>query len=347
MMKGVVPVGNNKVEVRDLAIPEPGPGEVLIDVKCAGICGSDLNTFRMTWEQIGERQNLVVGHEAGGIVKKVGPGVKNVQVGERVCVYHYMGCGKCKYCLEGIYGWCEEKRAYGWHVHGAMSEYLITEEINCCPLPEELTFEDAAFLACSAGTAYASLKKLERYVTDGYLAVMGLGPIGVVASLMAQAKGWKTIGIDLSLPRVEFAKKQGLNVFSPEKDIPLPEQFKARMKGKLPARVFDTTGHPEGLADAFAICDNGTHVLTIGKGPRPYKMSERINLGDLVVKQIVFMTSWVFTLPEYYEMVEFMLDNGLSFSRLVTGRFRFEDAQKAFEQAASPSNGGKTVFIKE
>jgi threonine dehydrogenase-like Zn-dependent dehydrogenase len=347
MMKGVVPVGNYHVEVRDFEIPEPGEGEVLIDVKCAGICGSDLNTFRMTWEQIGERQNLVVGHEAGGIVSKVGPGVKNVEVGQRVCVYHYMGCGKCQYCLEGIYGWCEQKRAYGWHVHGAMSEFLITEEKNCCPLPEELTFEDAAFLACSAGTAFSALKKLDKLVTDGYLAVMGLGPIGTVASLMAQAKGWKTIAMDVSESRVEFARKQGLNVFCPEKGIPLADQLRGRMNNKLPVRIFDTTGHPEGLADCFDIAGNGSWVLTIGKGKRTYKMSERIDISELVLKQIVFMTSWVFTLPEYYQMVEFMLDHKLSFDNLVTGRFEFKDAQQAFEKAASPDNGGKTVFIKK
>ena len=75
-------------------------------------------------------------------------------------------------------------------------------------------------------------------------------------------------------------------------------------------------------------------------------MSERINIGDLVLKQITFMTSWVFTLPEYYELVEFMLDNDVSFSRLVTGKFSFDDAQGAFEQANRPENGGKTVFLK-
>jgi len=345
-MKGVVPVGNRKVEVRQFDIPEPGEGEVLIDVKCAGICGSDLNTYRMTWDQIGDRQNLIMGHEAGGIVSKIGPGVKNIKVGQRVCVYHYMGCGKCKYCLEGIYSWCKKFRGYGLNIHGTMSEYLIAEEINCCLLPEELTFEDAAFLACSAGTAYSALKKLDRYVTDGYLVVMGLGPIGIVSSIIARAKGWKTIGIDLSNPRINFAKKQGLNVFCPKKEVSLVNQLKARMNGKLPARVFDTTGHPEGLADCFSICDKRTHVVSIGKGKRTYKMSERIDIGSLVFKQIVFMTSWVFTLPEYYEMIDFVLDNGLSFNNLVTGRFSFEDAQKAFEQADSPENGGKTVFIK-
>ena len=212
--------------------------------------------------------------------------------------------------------------------------------------PEQLTFEDAAFLACSAGTAYASLKKLARLATDGYLAVVGLGPIGTVTSMMAAAKGWKTIGFDLSEHRVDFCRKNGLNAFCPEKGSRLEDQLRSRMKGKLPARVFDTTGHPEGLADSFMIADRGAHIVTIGKGPRAYKMSERINIGDLVLKQITFMTSWVFTLPEYYELVEFMLDNELSFSRLVTGRFSFDDAQKAFERANRPENGGKTVFVK-
>jgi threonine dehydrogenase-like Zn-dependent dehydrogenase len=345
-MKGVVPVGDRRVEVRDFPIPEPGEGEVVIEVRCAGICGSDLNTFRMTWAQIGERQNKIIGHEAGGIVHSVGAGVRNVRVGQRVCVYHYMGCGWCKDCLEGTIGWCEQKRAYGWHIDGEMSEYVTTEEKSCCPLPDQLTFEDAAFLACSAGTAYASLKKLARSSADGYLAVVGLGPIGTVASLLAKAIGWKTIGIDLSGPRVEFSRTHGIQAFCPETGGRLDEQLRSRMNGKLPARVFDTTGNSEGLADAFLIAGKGAHIVTIGKGPRPYTMSDRINMGDLILKQITFMTSWVFSLPDYYQLVEFILDNDVSFSRLVTGRFRFSDAQQAFERAANPETVGKTVFVQ-
>lgn len=345
-MKGVVPIGGYKIEVREFDIPEPKEGEVLIDVKCAGICGSDVNTFRMSWEQIGERQNLVVGHEAGGIVAKVGAGVKKVKVGDRVCVYHYMGCGKCKHCEEGQVGMCEEKRAYGWHIHGSMSEYLITEERSCRVLPDKLPFEDATFLACSAGTAYAALKKLDNFATTGYLAVIGLGPIGIVSALVAKAKGWKTIAFDLSENRVEFAKQHGINAFCPDKGISLTEQLKNRMNGRQPMRVFDTSGHPDGLADAFEIADKGAHVVTIGKGKRSYTMSPRIDISEIILKEITFQGSWVFTIPDYEELVELLLENDLSFNDIVTNRFSFDDAQKAFETAADLSNAGKTVFIK-
>lgn len=345
-MKGVVPIGDYKVEVRRLPVPEPGEGQVLIDVKCAGICGSDVNTFRMSWEQINERQNLVVGHEAGGIVAKVGSGVKNVRVGDRVTVYHYTGCGKCKYCMEGKYGWCEDKQAYGWHTHGTASEYLIAEAQYCCPLPEQLPFENAAFMACSAGTAYAALKKLDSFATDGYLCVVGLGPIGIVVSLMAVAKGWKVISTDLSEIRVNFAKELGINAIRPNQDTGIREQLKAQMKGRLPMRVLDTSGSPHGLADAIEMGENGAHVVTIGKGRRRYDITGDFDISELVVKEIKLEGSWVFTIAEYYEMLDFMLDHNLSFEKLVTGRFAIDDAQKAFETAADLNNAGKTVFLR-
>jgi propanol-preferring alcohol dehydrogenase len=345
-MKGVVPVGNYKVEVRELDVPEPGEGEVLINVKCAGICGSDVNTFRMTWDQIGERQNLVVGHEAGGIVEKTGKGVKKVKPGDRICVYHYMGCGKCKYCEAGIVGMCEEKRAYGWHVHGAMSEFLITEERSCRILPAEIPFEDSVFMACSAGTAFASIKKLDSFAANGYLAIVGLGPIGLVSSLMAAAKGWKSIAFDTSENRVEFAKSRGICAFCPEKTVPLKEQLRQKMNGRLPIRVLDTSGHPEGLADALDIAEKKAFVVTIGKGRRTYTMSQRVDISEIVVKEVTLQGSWVFTIPDYEELVEFMLDNKLTYKSLVSGCFTFDKAQSAFEKAADLSNAGKTVFVK-
>jgi len=346
-MKGIVPIGDCKIEVRDFEIPEPGENQVLIDVKSVGICGSDIHTFRMTWEQIGERQNLIMGHEAGGIVYKIGKCVNNVKVGDRVCIYHYIGCGKCAYCHEGIFGWCENKRAYGWGMHGTMSEYILAEEKYCCPFPKELPFEDATFMACSAGTGYAALKKLDDFASDGYIAVVGLGPIGIVACMLAQAKGWKTIAFDISKKRVDFAVKHGINAFCPDKDKPLVKQIKDRMSGKQPVRIFDTSGHPEGLADAIDIAGNGAHLAVIGRGRRKYKMSDRMDISELVVKQITFRGSWVFTLPEYYELSEFMLANRLSFNSIVTSRYDFSDAQKAFEIAADINNAGKTVFIKD
>ena len=345
-MKGIVPIGNYKVEVREFPVPEPGEGEVLINVKCAGICGSDVNTFRMTWDQIGTRQNLVVGHEAGGVVAKVGPNVHRVKEGDRVCIYHYMGCGTCKYCEAGIVGMCEDKRAYGWHIHGAMSEFLLTEERSCRILPDTLPFEDASFLACSAGTAFAALKKLGSHA-NGYIAIAGLGPIGVVSSMIAAKQGWKVLAFDLSEKRVNFAKERGISAFVSKQDVSLTEQIQSMMKGRRPRAILDTTGHPNGLADCLEIAEKKAKIVTIGKGKRTYTMSERIDISEIVTRELTIQGSWVFTIPDYEELVELMLDNNLSFNSIVTGKFQFADGQKAFEQAADLQNAGKTVFVKQ
>ena len=100
-MRGVVPLGEGMVEVREVPDPHPGPGEAVVALRNAGICGSDLHTAHRSWEEIGERQNLVIGHEASGVVAEVGAGVSHALVGTRVSVYHYRGCGVCRHCLAG------------------------------------------------------------------------------------------------------------------------------------------------------------------------------------------------------------------------------------------------------
>ena len=109
----------------------------------------------------------------------VGEGVSPALVGTRVSVYHYRGRGVCRHCLAGEIVFCAGKRGYGWHVHGADADFLLTDARNCCPLPDELTHLDGSFQACAAGTAYAALRKLEAVPGAPTCAVVGLGPVGL------------------------------------------------------------------------------------------------------------------------------------------------------------------------
>ena len=190
----------------------------MVALRNAGICGSDLHTAHKSWEEIGERQNLVIGHEASGVVAEVGAGVPHALVGTRVSVYHYRGCGVCRHCLAGEIVFCNSKRGYGWHVHGADADYLLTDARNCCPLPDTLTHLDGSFLACAAGTAYAALRKLEAMAGAPLCAVVGLGPVGLAAALLARAMGWQVIGLDRVAERRAYAAAQGITVVAPPAD---------------------------------------------------------------------------------------------------------------------------------
>ena len=214
-MRGVVPLGGGRIEVREVPDPRPGPGEAVVALRNAGICGSDLHTAHNSWAEIGERQNLVIGHEASGVVAEVGAGVSTALVGTRVSVYHYCGCGLCRHCLAGEIVFCAGKRGYGWHVHGADADYLLTDARNCCPLPDQLTHLDGSFLACAAGTAYAALRKLEAVPGAPPCAVVGLGPVGLAAALLARAMGWQVIGLDRIAERRAYAEAQGITTVAP------------------------------------------------------------------------------------------------------------------------------------
>ena len=149
------------------------------------------------------------------MVAEVGAGVSPALVGTRVSVYHYRGCGLCRHCLAGEIVFCAGKRGYGWHVHGADADYLLTDARNCCPLPDQLTHLDGSFLACAAGTAYAALRKLEAVPGAPPCAVVGLGPVGLAAALLARAMGWQVIGLDRIAERRAYAEAQGITTVAP------------------------------------------------------------------------------------------------------------------------------------
>ena len=362
-MRGVVPLGRGRVEVREVPDPRPGPGETVVALHNAGICGSDLHTAHNSWEEIGERQNLVIGHEASGVVAEVGAGVSPVLVGTRVSVYHYRGCGMCRHCLAGEIVFCAGKRGYGWHLHGADADYLLTDARNCCPLPDELTHLDGSFLACAAGTAYAALRKLEAVAGAPTCAVVGLGPVGLAAALLARAMGWQVIGLDRVPERRAYAEAQGITTAAPpasERSAggagmpsarvesgpgPLTEAVRSVTGGADPRRVFDASGSEGGLAAALEVVGRGGRVVTVGRGMWPLRFAPQVNVADLIRKQAQVMGSWVLPIHYYYDMVDLMVATGTSFSALDAGRFPIDDAPRAFAVADSPETLGKISLV--
>ena len=206
-MKGVVFPGDRKAEVRGFPEPKPGPGEVIVRMKAAGLCGSDLHLYRQTAEQrVGN--DTIPGHEPSGIVDAVGEGVQGVRVGDRVTVYHYRGCGHCKHCLAGYIQWCPERRGYGGPIHGSDADLLLTDERNCLPLPEELSFVHGAAIACYLGTAYSAMRKLQVSGEDTVV-IFGQGPVGLGGLIVAKALGGRVIAVEPIAERRALASELG------------------------------------------------------------------------------------------------------------------------------------------
>src|SRR4030042_5203551 len=125
-MKGVLFLGDRQVVVREFPDPLPGPGQVVVAMRVAAICGSDLHTYRRTAAEIAASPwRNIPGHEPAGVVAAVGEGGQRVKVGDRVSVYHYLGCGHCEQCRAGYMQWCAQRRGLGGPVNGADAALLL------------------------------------------------------------------------------------------------------------------------------------------------------------------------------------------------------------------------------
>src|SRR5215475_4508172 len=214
-MTGAYLPGDSTVVLRQVAVPRPGHGEVLLRMKASTICGSDIRAIYR--EHLGKGpegyQGVVAGHEPAGQIVKTGPGCRRFSEGDRVIVYHISGCGVCNDCRRGYMISCTSekyRRAYGWQRDGGMADFLLAEEKDLIYLPDELSYTDGAQVACGFGTVYEGLEKIGISGNDAVL-VIGLGPVGLAALLLAKAMGGNMlIGVDAVDERLEIAQRLGL-----------------------------------------------------------------------------------------------------------------------------------------
>lgn len=341
-MRGAVILRNQEqVEVRDFADPEPGHGQVVLRIMASSICGSDLRAiYRKDAEAADpaeEYQGVICGHEPAGVIEEVGPGVTRFKVGDRVAVYHVSGCGVCRDCREGAVISCQLNRAsYGYQRHGGMGEYLLADEASCIPLPDELSYMDGALIACGSGTAYEALLRAGVSGKDRVL-ITGLGPVGLSIGLIAQGLGAReVIGIDLSQERVKIAQEIGaITAGSASSGDEALEFIREQTKGELAEAAFDASGNVHARTLALRGTQRWGRAALVGAGGRL-----DIDVDELMLfKQLTVRSSWVTTPGHMEDLCRLAARWDLHLDRMVTDRFKLEDADKAFAVANSGRSG--------
>lgn len=210
-MKAALLKGKLDISVEDVEIPEIGEDELLLKVKAASICGSDVRMYKNGYQNVSKEHPLIIGHEFAGIITKVGKNVTAYQVGQRAAVAPNMGCGTCDHCVSGETHLCEHYQAFGINMDGGFSEYVRIPETairqgNVTVLYDEISFAEAALvepLSC----VYNGQKRL--HMTPGKdVLIIGAGPIGIMHIMVAKLFGAAKIFMnDLSRERMEQAKE--------------------------------------------------------------------------------------------------------------------------------------------
>ena len=195
------------LELHDVSVPEPGPGEVLVRVHAAGICHSDAH-YRAGVSPAGPLP-LALGHEVAGVAERVGARVGSFRPGDRVCVHYLATCGTCAWCSGGHEQFCAGGQMLGKHRPGGFAEYTVMPASSLFILPPEISFVHGAVLMCSSATALHALRKA-RLQPGETVAVFGLGGLGASAVQLARALGATAVyAVDLNPEKLALAQRFG------------------------------------------------------------------------------------------------------------------------------------------
>jgi alcohol dehydrogenase, propanol-preferring len=211
MKAAVVREFKQPLEVADIPTPEPGPGEVLIEVEACGVCHSDLHIAEGDWTQLLKiiKKPLVPGHEVVGHVVKKGEEVHNHEIGDRVGVaWIHWSCGECDQCIEGRENLCPKQIITGASVDGGYAQFIKAKASHTLKVPDGLDSMEAAPFFCAGVTVYRAIKN--STIKPGQrLAVFGIGGLGHLAVQIAKHFGAEVIAVDIADDKLEFARSLG------------------------------------------------------------------------------------------------------------------------------------------
>lgn len=261
-MKEVVITGPKQYEIREVPVPKPGNGEVLIQMKAAGVCGSDVHQF------LGENPNAVFprvpGHENAGVIVAVGKDVKNIKVGDHVVVDLVVACGECPQCKKGRRNVCRTVKARGSAIDGGWREYFAVPEHEVYLLPQDMPFKDAALIEPFAigghCTTRAGIQGGESVL------VLGSGTIGAVILQTLKLKGCRVICADINDASLARAKEYGADAIVNTKTENLKDAVQKFTDGAGVDVIFDSACYPGSLTAVLemGIPANGATIVPMG-----------------------------------------------------------------------------------
>jgi threonine dehydrogenase-like Zn-dependent dehydrogenase len=345
-VRGVFLPGQRRVELREVADPAPGHGQVVVQVKASTICGSDLRAIYREHLGTGAEayRDVVAGHEPCGVIVETGAGCHRFKVGDRVIIYHIAGCGLCPDCRAGYMISCTspQRAAYGWQRDGGHADYLLAEESTCVPLPETLSYVDGACVACGFGTAYEGLCRAHLSGRDALL-VTGMGAVGLGAGLLAGRMGASPrIGVDVVPARLELALGLGAIDYGLIAGADTVSAVNDITDGHGCEVSFDASGSGSARATALAGTRRRGRSVMVGEGGRL-----EIDMSSTVIhRDITIIGSWVTSIWNMEQLVRNLVRWELHPDVTVTDRFGLPAADEAY-RTADEGRSGKVAVVMD
>lgn len=334
-MEAVVQYGRERgaVELREVAVPEVGEGEVLLRVGAAGVCGTDVHQFYSPLSP-SAKVPMTLGHEFTGTIAALGKGVTGWREGDRVVsetAAHI--CGRCVYCRIGQYNVCPQRRGFGYGVDGAMASY-VRVPVRCLhAIPDTLSFETAA-LTEPCCVAYNAVVVRSRIQPGDTVLVLGPGPIGLLCLVMSRLCGAATTivaGLRSDVPRLELAHRLGATHTVDLETQNLGEFIQGLGDSYGADVVFDATGVSPSLQTALEAVRPLGQITKVGWGHDPLGFS----LDPLVKKAVTLQGSFSHTHKTWERVITLLAGGQIAADSLIGFRDTLGGWRSGFERMYS------------
>ena len=339
LLQTAVYYNNHDVRIQDVPIPQIREDEALLKVRASGICGSDV----IEWYRV-PKAPIVLGHEATGIIDKVGSKVKTLKVDDRVFVSHHVPCNKCRYCQRGSHTACHTLHTTNYFP-GGFSQFIKVPKINIdygiYKLPDDMSFEEGTFiepLACvSRGQRLTNLQK------DDTVLIIGGGIAGILHVQLAKFKGVENIIVaDINPYRLELAKKFGATHTLNAKEN-LPIKLKEVNEGRLADQVVVCTGATSASLSALDCVENGGTILFFAVTDPTVKLPVPIN--QFWRNEITMRTSYGAAPNDLEDSLRVLATKQLNVLDMITHRLPLSEAQEGFKLMAEAGQSLKVILV--
>jgi threonine 3-dehydrogenase len=342
-MRAVVKPGAGPgLELAERPTPEPGPGEILIRVRAASICGTDLHIRSWDpWAAEHVAPPLVIGHEMCGVVEAHGPGATSPPIGSLVSVESHVVDGTCAWCRTGRGHLCPQTRILGVHRDGAFAEYVTVPESNAWPVIAGTPLSIASLLENFGNAVHTASTPP---VAGRKVLVTGAGPVGIMAVSVARALGARSvISTDVSDYRLDLARTMGATLtFNPRRDD-VAAAVREATDGEGVDVLLEMSGAESAIVEGFSVLKPGGHAALLGLSSKPiqFDLDDAIVFKGATVHGIVGRRLW----ETWYEGTALLRSGGVDLAPLVTHRFLIEDYDEAFDLMASGECGKVVMFF--
>ena len=339
-MKAIRLEAPREISCVEVGKPVPKQGEALIRIQAAGICGSDIGAFRGTNKLVSYPR--IIGHELAGIIESISEdNSKGLQVGDKVIVDPYLYCGSCYPCRIGRTNCCNDLHVLGVHVDGGMAEYFCHPADMLIKMPDDMDWTDAAM----AEPLTISLHGIHRggLKAGEYCAIIGAGPIGLLAGMIAQAYGAHVILLDLVQERLDFAREIGIEFVINSGIEDAVKRIREITDGDMAQQVMECSGSNVAIRSCLELVSHAGRVTLTGWPPKETSIPT-----DVITRKEIDIYGARTSAGEFEEAIELIYAGRVDVSKILTKVITLDEAAETIcDIESNPGNYMKVVVKVE